>query len=64
MTKSEMANYLADTEVSVKLGEQTRTYWVNAHMRKTKAELEKMVDRRTAPGWAENQAVLFAQLAR
>ncbi len=54
-----MAEFLADTEVSVTLGMQTRTYWVNAYMRLTKAELTAKVDRRTDPAWVTEQKRLM-----
>jgi hypothetical protein len=49
MLKIEMATYLAETEPSVKFGMQTRQYWINAYMGKRKAELERLLDRRTSP---------------
>ena len=44
-----MAEYLAETEPSVKFGMQTRQYWVNAYMRRKKADLERLLERRTSP---------------
>lgn len=52
MNKIEMATYLAETEPSVKFGMQTRQYWINAHMRRTKVDLERLLDRRTSPEYA------------
>lgn len=45
VTKKSLAEKLADAEVSVQTGEQTRAYWVNAWMRDSKAELEARVAR-------------------
>jgi len=49
VNKLEMAEYLAETEPSVKFGMQTRQYWVNAYMRRKKADLERLLERRTSP---------------
>jgi hypothetical protein len=47
MTKREMAELLADNEPSVAWGMQTRTYWINAYMRRSKADLIEVLDRLT-----------------
>jgi hypothetical protein len=48
MMKREMAELLADNEVSVQWGMQTRTYWINRYMERRKAELEALLERLTA----------------
>jgi len=49
MTKSEIAKYLASTDISVRLGMQTESYWFNQYMKMKKAELETLLERRTDP---------------
>jgi hypothetical protein len=64
MLKVEMAQYLAENEISVRMGIQRKQYWVNHYMTWRKADLELMLDAATSPNADEAKQLRSRAIGR